>query len=185
MSNKSRSDELIRLIYCSTSNFESRERSSGVETEVARILMQSRRNNPKLELGGVLHYGNGYFFQALEGRRKNVNECYEKIVNDPRHHDVQLLSVQRVSERLFPDWSMKYVAVEERIRDLLQSNDMDRFEPYSFDEAFCERLIRCFVEQPDASGEEGEGEGTASRPGRREPGASSPRQSIWSRIFGR
>ena len=165
------------MTYCSTATFDSREQSAGVEKEVARILMQSRRNNPKLEIGGVLHYGNGYFFQTLEGNRKHVNERYEKIATDSRHRDVELLSVKPVSERLFPDWSMKYVAVEARIRELLEANGLQRFEPYSFDEAFCERLIRCFVEQPDATREQ------SAQPGNRDL-SSNGKRSVWKRIVG-
>jgi len=178
MSAQSRSKELIRLTYCSTATFAESNQSAGIEKEVARILMQSRRNNPKRELGGVLHYGNGYFFQTLEGQRDNVNERYEKIVTDPRHRDVELLSVQRVSDRLFPDWSMKYVAVESQIREMLEKNGMKEFQPYGFDEAFCERLIRCFVEQRDATRE------PRRQPGNRKPDLPPQKRSIWQRLFG-
>ena len=170
------------MTYCSTATFDSREQSAGVEKEVARILMQSRRNNPKLEIGGVLHYGNPAPIFLPDSRRqrfrKHVNERYEKIATDSRHRDVELLSVKPVSERLFPDWSMKYVAVEARIRrELLEANGLQRFEPYSFDEAFCARLIRCFVEQPDATREKG------AQPGNRDH-SSNGKRSVWKRIFG-
>ena len=149
MSSENRSEDLIRLTYCSTATFESSEGQGSVEREVARILMESRRNNPKFHIGGVLHYGNGYFFQALEGLRKPVNERYERIVADNRHRKVELLSVSKVNERMFPDWSMKYVAVETRIRDLLARHGIQSFNPYGFDEDLCEELMRCFVEEAD------------------------------------
>lgn len=173
-----RSDELIRLTYCSTATFNSLEQSSGVEREVARILMESRRNNPRKEIGGVLHYGNGYFFQALEGRRQDVNERYEKIVQDKRHRDVELLAVHAVDERMFPDWSMKYVSVEARISDLLAEHGMDQFQPYQFDEDFCEQLIQCFVKQPNAD------QGSPRQPGNREPESKAAGKPFWKRIFG-
>ena len=56
---------LIRLIYVSRANFEPAKESGGIEPTVARILMQSRRNNPKEQIGGVLYFGDGYFFQCL------------------------------------------------------------------------------------------------------------------------
>ncbi len=170
MSSKNRSSELVRLSYCSTATFASKEGSVGVEREVARILMESRRNNPPQELGGVLHYGNGYFFQVLEGERKKVNDRYEKIVNDERHRDVELLAVHPVETRLFPDWSMKYVAVEESIGKLLAKEGFKEFNPYEFDEKFCERLIRCFVEEPDAPLETEKQE--------------SQKRPFWKRLFG-
>ncbi len=177
MADKDRSRELIRLVYCSTATFSSQEGTAGVEKEVARILMESRRNNPALELGGVLHYGNGYFFQALEGERRKVNDRYERIVNDERHRDVELLSVHRVKERLFPDWSMKYVAVEDRIRQLLGKKGVANFNPYNFDEDFCEELIRCFVESPEAAADAKPAGGDRKDPEGRKP-------SLMQRIFG-
>ena len=188
MTEQNRSDELIRLTYCSTANFESMEKTNGVELEVARILMESRRNNPKKEIGGVLHYGNGFFFQALEGKRKDVNERYEKIVKDPRHRDVELLVVHPVGRRLFPDWSMKYVAVETRISDLLKKHGKSAFKPYEFNEAFCEELIQCFVEQADASNQEDMQASSPNRinrqPGNRKPDPAPARKSLWGRLFG-
>ena len=54
---------LIRLIYVSTARFKAAKSHEGIEPTVARILMSSRSKNPQHQIGGVLYYGDGYFFQ--------------------------------------------------------------------------------------------------------------------------
>lgn len=132
---------LTRLTYASKANF-TFNKDGSIEAEVARILLQSRRNNPKDSIGGVLHYGNGYFFQCLEGERDSVNKVYEKIAKDPRHTDVQLLTMQSIDTRLFSDWSMKYLPVEEDLNTLLEQFGMASFDPYAMDE----KMINAFLE---------------------------------------
>ncbi len=147
--------ELIRLTYCSTATFPVQKYS--IEPEIGRILVQCRKNNRREEIGGVLHFGNGFFFQALEGDRARVNKLYNHIATDPRHEDVQVLSVKTVPRRMFPDWSMKYVALEERIKALLHSKRRSNFNPYKFDEAFVDELLQLFVSAEDPSVEKGRG----------------------------
>lgn len=147
------SSDLVRLNYASTATFEPNI-SGGIEVSVARILSASRRNNSRLEVGGVLHYGNGYFFQCLEGERGAVNQLYNRIGQDPRHRDVQLLSFDEVGQRMFPDWSMKYLPIEGEIRALLERRGMT-FNPYRFDRDLLETLLRTCVlgEDPTAPAE--------------------------------
>lgn len=42
-----------------------------------------------------------YCFQTLESKRSKLSEHYEKIAQDKRHRDVELLSVQKIQERMF------------------------------------------------------------------------------------
>lgn len=135
--------DLVRLNYASTATFEPNE-AGGIEVEVARILAESRRNNKAREVGGVLHYGNGFFFQALEGERGVVNDVYNTIAADPRHRDVQILSFNPVEQRLFADWSMKYVPIENQIRELLDRHGIE-FNPYRFDDAFIREFLELCV----------------------------------------
>ena len=47
--------DLQRMVYASRATFASSRQGSGIELEVARILMQSRRNNPRRGLAGALY----------------------------------------------------------------------------------------------------------------------------------
>jgi hypothetical protein len=87
---------LIRLIYASKSTNPASENYGGIQVDVGRILMQSRKNNPRHQIGGVLYFSNNYFFQCLEGGQDVVNQLYNKIAEDPRHENVQSLSVNEL-----------------------------------------------------------------------------------------
>ncbi|WP_455209135.1 BLUF domain-containing protein [Kaarinaea lacus] len=143
---------LIRLIYVSESTNPANQDYGGIQVDVGRILMQSRKNNPRSQIGGVLYFSNNYFFQCLEGRQDVVNQLYNKIAEDPRHENVQTISVKRVNERYFSNWSMKYVALEENVRKLLKDNGYNTFEPYEFDDAMIDKLLKLFVIAKDFNG---------------------------------
>ena len=144
--------ELIRLVYASRAAFQPAPVQQGVEPSVARILMQSRRNNAHANIGGVLYFGDGHFFQALEGDRNTVNQTYQRITADSRHSDVTILSLKTIPERLFADWSMKYVPAEDAVRQFIQVRDYQRFEPLKFQEEEAEALIELFQRHGDAGG---------------------------------
>jgi hypothetical protein len=140
---------LVRLSYASTATFEEKPNAVGIEVNVGRILMQSRRNNARMAIGGVLHYGDGCFFQCLEGEREAVEQTYQRIGEDSRHRDVEVLALNQVNERLFRDWSMKYVAIEKEIAALVKASGSKRFNPYEFDEALIQRLLENCVRSQD------------------------------------
>ncbi|MHA7880586.1 MAG: BLUF domain-containing protein [Saccharospirillum sp.] len=167
------SEPFVQLTYASEANFSSNQRG-GVETEVARILLQSRRNNPKDRLGGVLHYGNGYFFQCLEGERDKVTAAYERIATDPRHTRVQMLGMNTVQRRRFTDWSMKYVALDSDIQALLAQHNLKAFDPYAFNSEVIDQLIDLFA---GASDDE--------RYAPANPGYTKTKPSWWARLLGK
>ena len=143
---------LIRLIYASESTNPANEQFGALQIDVGRILMQSRKNNPRHQIGGVLYFSNNYFFQCLEGQQDVVNQLYNKIAEDPRHDNVQSLSIKRINERYFTNWSMKYVSLEENITKLLNEHGYDNFTPYEFDDQFVDKLLRLFVVTRDFEG---------------------------------
>jgi hypothetical protein len=143
---------LIRLIYASKSTNPAKENYGGIQVDVGRILMQARKHNPQHQIGGVLYFSNNYFFQCLEGGQDVVNQLYNKIAEDPRHENVQSLSVKRINDRYFSNWSMKYVALEENVNQLLKDHGYNTFEPYEFDDDFIDQLLKLFVHTRDFSG---------------------------------
>ncbi len=96
---------LVRLIYASTSadflNY----------SDYQKILAVSIKNNSASDITGMLCCDGRYFLQCLEGERQVVNRAYSRILNDPRHQDIMLLSYGEVSSRHFSEWSMGYVAL--------------------------------------------------------------------------
>ena len=83
--------------------------------EIARLADQSAVRNQQLGITGVLMSAGGLFFQIIEGPKEHVEALYESIVRDSRHTDVLLLgSEENAADRLFPDWSMKKIDLDER-----------------------------------------------------------------------
>ena len=140
--------DLLRLVYASKINFDPATNAKAIDPVIADILAQSRRNNEPNNIGGVLCYGDGFFFQCLEGERGRVEQLYDRLLNDDRHREVTLLSKHPVAQRMFKLWSMKFMNVDAKIRRMLQIEKLETFEPHSFSDLMVERLL---VELRDAS----------------------------------
>ncbi|MDE2148163.1 MAG: BLUF domain-containing protein [Burkholderiales bacterium] len=94
---------LVRLMYAS------RALPAVDQEALVAILRKSKANNPAQGVTGVLCFSQGIFLQALEGGRAAVNALYNRIVADPRHTEVTLLSYEEIGERRFAGWSMGQV----------------------------------------------------------------------------
>lgn len=124
---------LAQIVYVSRSTFATSENFKGINPSVGRILLQARINNRKKDLTGVLYFGDGCFFQCLEGEVDTVNTLLESLKHDSRHTDVQLVSRKMITARSFSGWEMKFVPLEGSMTRLLQSRGYTRFDPYLFD----------------------------------------------------
>jgi len=118
---------LVRLMYAS--------RADSLDTELlSAILRKSREHNPSLGVTGVLCacFDSRIFVQVLEGGRPAVSTLYNRIVQDPRHRDVVLLSYEEIGERTFSSWSMGQVNMG-RLNPalLLKYSDKAVLDPYS------------------------------------------------------
>jgi NADH dehydrogenase FAD-containing subunit/class 3 adenylate cyclase/uncharacterized membrane protein YphA (DoxX/SURF4 family) len=84
------------------------------QKEISEIGRKASLNNQKIDVTGILIGVGDYFFQILEGEEKTINQLVEKISRDPRHRDVTILSAEiGCEERLFSDWNMKAVVLNE------------------------------------------------------------------------
>jgi hypothetical protein len=142
---------LLRMVYVSTTTNPVNTAIGGVQKDIGRILMQARKNNPAQKIGGVLYFSNNYFFQCLEGEQEAVNCLYNKILADPRHKNVQSVSVKRINKRQFANWSMKYVASEDKVTRLLRDNGFTTFNPYDFDENMIDKMLGLFTTIKDVT----------------------------------
>lgn len=83
------------------------------DDDLAGLLKQSRHNNERLGITGILIYYKRHFFQVLEGEKEKVFELFNKIKTDQRHISVILVWDQEVSERSFKDWTMAFLNLNE------------------------------------------------------------------------
>ncbi len=90
---------------------------------LAYLENQSANNNRRYGICGLLIVSDGRFLQVLEGIPKFVNRIYSKIIQDDRHHDVELIDYKDIIKPEFIDWSMKVVDLDDldsNTRDLLE-----------------------------------------------------------------
>ncbi len=80
--------------------------------DLLALLEQSRRNNSRVGITGMLLYREGNFMQVLEGDPAAVLETHQRIVKDLRHHGLITLKNGRVAARSFAQWSMAFRNLE-------------------------------------------------------------------------
>lgn len=114
---------LISLLYVS-------QASGPVTTTItSSILESSSINNQSAGISGILCQGEGLYMQVLEGERSGVNALFSRIAADPRHHRVEILSLQEISERKYGAWSMAMVYLSKS--DPMVQMRHPEFDPYS------------------------------------------------------
>lgn len=73
---------------------------------VADILPRSIANNRSANVTGALLACDGWFLQALEGRRIDVEHTLRRIERDPNHHAIRRIAAGPIPARRFAAWQM-------------------------------------------------------------------------------
>ena len=114
---------LVRLLYVS------QPVGPVTTTMTTLILEKSNSHNKKENITGVLCQGSGLWMQVLEGERSQVNLLYSRIMVDRNHRNVELLSMEEISNRKFGQWSMALVYLSKD--DPMVQMAHPEFDPYS------------------------------------------------------
>ena len=144
---------LIQIVYVSRSTFKSSTSGNTIEPNIARILAKSRSNNRKNGLVGVLYFGDGCFFQCLEGDALAIDTLYSKLEADPRHQELKLISRKQITQLSFSAWSMKYIPAETQIQKLLKKEGLESFDPYRFSEGGTQEMLALLHQASDPEDE--------------------------------
>ncbi len=91
---------LSQLVYVSN------RKSNCTEEEIEKILASCKKNNPPLQITGVLLFSDAKFIQMVEGDSKVITGLYDKIKLDSRHSNTVMLSYGPIKEKSFPSWHM-------------------------------------------------------------------------------
>lgn len=81
--------------------------------EVDAILRSSRVNNPLDGITGLLMFNGSAFMQVLEGSVAAVDDLVTCLRLDPRHSNISVRHDAIIEHRIFPDWSMGYLRLED------------------------------------------------------------------------
>ena len=128
---------LYRLIYKSTY-------IKPITSDLLKSIEEtSKKNNAELDVSGILIGNKTGFMAVLEGDGKSVNHIFNKIQNDTRHSEIELISYDRITKKEFPDWSMKSLStgimgrvLTERLKKKFGEVDSDLDLPSDGDKAF-------------------------------------------------
>ena len=93
---------MLSLVYISSAKGEFSA------ADLVALLEQSRENNARLGITGMLLYKDGNFMQVLEGPDDVVRQLVKTIAADDRHHGIIQLLEWQIEQRQFPDWTMGF-----------------------------------------------------------------------------
>lgn len=91
---------LSQLVYVSN------RKPSCTQEEIDKILSSCKKNNPALNITGVLLYSDTKFIQLVEGDAKVIMQLYDKIKSDSRHSNTMMISYGPIKDKAFPSWHM-------------------------------------------------------------------------------
>lgn len=80
---------------------------------VAQIAARARKVNAELDVTGLLIFDGQRFCQQLEGPQKAVLKLIERIRNDPRHVNVEVLHHGPLAGRRFQQFTLAFSTVED------------------------------------------------------------------------
>lgn len=104
---------------------------SGASTlnDIAEV---SIKHNKTDDISGILCYGNGYFFQYIEGSEQALTNLKNRILKDDRHKDMQTLDFSPISERRFTSWSLRSIVLERWMIKDPKVKALMPFKPYDW-----------------------------------------------------
>ncbi len=113
--------KLYTFVYCSRA-------AEGVDdAEVGRIVESAQRRNLARGIQGAVVFGNGVFFQLIEGPAAEIRKLIATLHCDPRHYDVVSLDwSEERRERPYPNWEMERVTADDIrvvLNDALESSE--------------------------------------------------------------
>ena len=82
------------------------------------------------------------FFQCLEGSEVEIDKLYDKLLQDPRHNSLKLISRKQITRLSFTNWAMKYVPLDNKLNAELKAAGYNRFDSYEFDAVMTAKVLK-------------------------------------------
>jgi len=137
---------MVRIVYVSVAT------QPFSEDDLLHLLAKCRSSNTERSISGQLIYSDGTFMQVLEGPESAIDETYNKIKDDPRHKNVQLIERKAIRQRQFPDWSMGFKSLSrDELREIegynYQFDDDENSDNPFGNEVFVSELMKHVKQQ--------------------------------------
>lgn len=90
------------------------------------------KNNKINAITGILCYGNGYFFQYVEGTEQALTNLKNQLLMDDRHKDLKILEFSTIDQRRFQNWSLRSIILERWLFKEPKLKHLMPFKPYNW-----------------------------------------------------
>ena len=129
--------DLCRLVYIS------RITSTGLSSpstlnDISETAVDSNHTN---NITGILCYGNGYFFQCVEGSEQALTNLKNRLLVDDRHKDLEILDFSEITERRFGSWSLRSITLERWMTKDPELKKLMPFKPQTWNTSEWERFL--------------------------------------------
>jgi hypothetical protein len=102
------------LVYTSVAN------KKMSDEDLKKLLVKIRAKNSLVNITGMLLYLDPFFLQVLEGEANMLDELFNIIKQDSRHHKVSLIYKKPLEERVFSNWTMGFNRVNAESLDTVE-----------------------------------------------------------------
>lgn len=137
-------EHLMQLVYISRISW----RGVLNPKTLANIKRVASVNNAQHGITGILCYGNGCFYQCLEGQQQEILALKDNLCCiDKRHKQVQIHQFSVINNRHFQGWSMgllplKYWLLSKKYKsDLTTLNKFIPFKPFDWQQYQWEEFL--------------------------------------------
>lgn len=113
-----------QIVYLSSATYKL------TKDQLIDLLEQSRENNQKDGITGILLYQGGNILQVLEGEAEDVERLLRRVRRDDRHSGFIKVLDREIEERFFPEWSMGFRDLEAGELDDAEQETLEGFSDY-------------------------------------------------------
>ncbi len=104
--------------------------SASTLNDIAEVAIE---RNQADNITGILCYGNGYFFQCVEGSEQALTDLKNRLLVDDRHKDLKILDFSTIAERRFAGWSLRSITLERWMINEPKLKSFIPFKPHTWE----------------------------------------------------
>lgn len=104
--------------------------SASTLNDIAEVAIE---RNQADNITGILCYGNGYFFQCVEGSEQALTNLKNRLLVDDRHKDLKILDFSVIAERRFAGWSLRSITLERWMMNEPKLKSFMPFKPHTWE----------------------------------------------------
>lgn len=127
--------------------------SASTLNDIAEVAIKLNKAD---NITGILCYGNGYFFQCVEGSEQALTNLKNRLLVDDRHKDLKILDFSAIAERRFAGWSLRSITLERWMMNEPKLKTFMPFKPNMWDtnewQQFLD-ILQGYYEDQERSGE--------------------------------